>query len=184
MPVAIMIALAGAGTAISVIGQVKAGNAAKRAGEAERRAAESEADLSDYNASVADLQAQDAIARGMLDENQFRTSVKGLIGSERAGIAAGNVDVGFGSAVDVQADAAYLGELDARQIRLNAKREAWGYQVQGEDLRKRGQIQRTEGVMLAKAGGQRQTASRYAAVGSILGTTSSLLQAKYGWGGK
>lgn len=182
MPAAIpiMIGLSIVGTATQVIGQIKAGNAAKKAGEAQKQAADSEAGLSDYNAAVADLQAQDAIERGREEEGIFRAQVRGTIGSLRAGFAAGNVDVGFGSAVDVQADAAYLGELDSLTIRTNAAREAWGYNVQSEDLRKRAEITRKEGVNLAEAGRVQQTASRYAAAGSIISGTNSLLQLKYG----
>ena len=149
---ALALGLALAGTATSIYGQVKAGKAEKKAGEAEQRAAESQADLSDYNAAVADVQAQDAEARGAIEANRFRARTRGLVGEQRAGFAAGNVDVGFGSAVDVQADAAFLGELDALTVRTNAGREAWGYRVQAEDLRKGGEIMRQEGANAAAAG--------------------------------
>jgi len=177
----IALALAAASTATTVIGQVKAGNAAKRAGEAQREASESQAELADYNAAVADLQAKDAIARGAEEEARFRTQVKGAIGAQRAGLAASNVDVGFGSAVDVQADAAFLGELDALTIRTNAAREAWGYEVQAEDLRKRGEIARKEGVYFEAAGREAQSASRWGAASTVAGSAGSLLMQKYGF---
>lgn len=180
MPAAIPLAIAGVGYAINAVGTIKAGNAAKRAGEAEKAAKESEAQLAEYNAGVADLQAKDALERGYEDENKFRQSVRGMIGSQRAGQAASNVDVSYGSAVDVQADASFLGEMDALTIRNNAARESWGFDVQATDLRKRAEIARKEGVYLEAAGKQQQTASRYAAAGSIISGTSSLLQAKYG----
>lgn len=178
-----ILGLVAAGTATKVVGDIKAGNAAKRAGTAQREASESQADLADYNANVADLQAKDAVARGTEEESRFRSSVRGIIGSQRANQAAQGVDVGFGSTVDVQADAAFLGELDALTIKTNAAREAWGFQVQAEDLRKRGQIARKEGVYLEKSGQAAQSASRWSAAGSILGTGTSLLQMRYGFGG-
>lgn len=167
---------------VQAVGQVKAGNAARRAGEAGQRAADSSAELSDYNASVADLQAADALERGHEDESRFRSQVRGIIGAQRAGIAASGTDVNYGSALDVQADAAFLGELDALQIRTNASREAWGYKVQSHDFRRRAQIQRQEGVQLAEGGRAAQTSSRFAAAGSIIGTGASLLEARYGFG--
>jgi hypothetical protein len=176
------LALAGAGAATQAVGQYKAGQAAKKAGEAQRDASESEAQLADYNAQVADLQAADATARGAEDEQKFRTSVRGMIGSQRASQAAGNIDVSGGSAADVQADAAYLGELDALTIRTNAAREAWGYQVQGEDLRKRADIARKEGVYLEKAGQQQATTATIGAVGTLATTGGSLLMSRYGFG--
>lgn len=173
--------LAGVGTGVQVAGQIKAGRAARRAGEAQQEAAESQAELQEYNAAIADLQAKDAIERGAEEESRFRQGVKVMIGAQRAGIAASNVDVGFGSALDVQADAAYLGELDALTVRTNAAREAWGFKVQSEDLRKRAEIARKEGVYLEAAGRQAQTASRYAAAGTLIGAGGSLLEAHYGF---
>lgn len=179
---ALALTLAAAGTATSAYGQIRAGRAAKRAGEAQRDAAESQAELAEYNAAVAELQAQDAIDRGAEDEQRFRSQVRLLIGEQRAGQAASNVDVGFGSTVDVQADAAFLGELDALQLRNNAAREAWGYKVQGEDLRRRAEIARKEGVFLEAAGRQQQMTANIGAAGTILGAGSSLLMDKYGFG--
>jgi len=174
--------LAAGGAGLSAYGQVKAGKAATRAGQAQRSAAESQGELADYNAAVAETQAKDAVARGQLEEQRFRGQVRGTIGAQRAGAAADNIDVGFGSAVDVQADAAYLGELDALTIRSNAAREAWGYKVEATDLRKRGQIARKEGIYLEKAGRAQATSAYLGAAGTIVGTGGSLLAAKYGFG--
>jgi hypothetical protein len=156
MPAAIpiFIGLAAGGTALSAIGQIRSGNQAKALGE--------------FNARVAETQAADALTRGAEDEQKFRAGVKGLIGSQRAGFSGQNVDVGTGSPVDVQADAAFLGELDALTIRTNAAREAWGFRQQAENARLGGQ--------------QAQTASRWGAASTIVGGAGSLLQAKYGWG--
>lgn len=175
--------LSGVGTGINVVGGLKAGNAAKRAGEAQQRAADDSGDLADFNAQVATLQSDDAIARGRQDEQQFRTKVAGAIGTQRAGFAASNIDASYGSAVDVQADAAFLGELDALTIRGNATREAWGYKIQAEDLTRRGSIARKEGVAFAEAGRANQGASRWNAASSVVTTGASLLKAKYGFGG-
>jgi hypothetical protein len=181
---ALAIGLLVAGTATKVAGQVKAGNAAERAGEAEQQAKEAEGQLADYNASVAQLQAQDAVARGAQEESRFRSGVRGLAGSQKAGFAAGNVDVGFGSAVDVQADTAFLGELDALTIRTNAAREAWGYKVQAEDLTRRGQIARMEGAQAREAGKAAKSGSRWATAGSILEGASGAVSIgqRYGFG--
>jgi hypothetical protein len=164
----------------------QAARASEEAGAAERRAAESQAALADWNAGIADLQAKDAIERGAEDESRFRQYVRQMVGSQRAGFAAANVDVGFGSALEVQADAAMLGELDALTIRTNAAREAWGFQVQAQDLRQRAEIARSEGVMLEEAGRTQAAGQRAAGtLGAIrigLGAGSSLLQQRYGFG--
>jgi len=174
-------ALAIAGLALQAYGAVKAAKDAKKAGTAQQQAAESEAQIADYNASVADLQAKDAIERGALAESKFRSQVRGMIGTQRAGIAAGNVDVGYGSAVDVQGDAAYLGELDALTLRTNAAREAWGYNVQAGDLRKRAAIARKTGYYAGQAASANATTAAIQGIGSIALSTGSLLAQRYGF---
>lgn len=170
-----------ASTTMQVAGKIKEGNAAKKIGELEQEAANDAAGLTDYNAEVASLQAADAITRGTEEENRYRTGIRGIIGAQRTGFAGGNVDVGFGSAVDVSADAAFLGELDALTIQTNAAREAWGFEVEAEDLGRRADIQRKEGTAMAAAGRENQKASRYAAVATGIGGATSLLQMRYGY---
>lgn len=181
---AIALALAAGGTAVSAIGQYKAGQANKRAGEAAADVSESQAQVADYNAHVADLQAADALERGSEQEARYRTQIRGAIGAQRAGQAAGNIDVGFGSAADVQGDAAYLGELDALTIRTNAAREAWGYKVQSYDYTKQAAIDRKAGANQIAAGDAAAVAARYNVASTIVGGTTSLLQARYGFQGK
>jgi len=195
--------IAGVGTVVNAYGQYKAGKAAKkaakeaaketeRAGKAQKEAAESVASLSDYNAGVAQVQAQDAIERGAEAESRFRTQIRGVIGTQRANQAAGNIDVNYGSAVDVQADAAFLGEMDALQIRTNAARESWGYKVESHNYAMTASIQRKEGANLAlaaaaqargiRASGNASATANYLGAGStLLGGTTSLLQMSYGF---
>jgi hypothetical protein len=165
--------------ATQVYGQVKQGQAAKKTGELQKESSDSQAQVLDYNANVADLQAKDAVERGAEAENRFRAQIRGTIGTERAGFAAGNIDVSFGSAVDVQGDAAFLGELDALTLRTNAAREAWGYKVQATDIRHRAAVTRKEGVMMQDAGKVNANAAYWQAGGTILGGATSLLQTRY-----
>ncbi len=161
--------IAGVGLLVTYIGSRKAGNASKRASE-------SAAERDEWNAGIAELQAEDAIARGRDEESRFRTGVRRLIGSQRASFAAQGVKVNVGSAADVQGDSAYLGELDARQIRSNAEREAWGYQVEAADRRRMADIAR-------KGGQAAQTASRWQGASTAL-TGASMVADRYGWGGR
>jgi hypothetical protein len=168
---------------IGAYGKYKAGKAAKKAGQAGADIATSQAELSDYNADVAKLQAQDALERGAESESKFRAGVRGLVASQRTGFAAGNIDVAGGSAMDVQADAAFLGELDALTIRTNAAREAWGYQVQEEDLHRQAAIARKGGQMALAEGQSRANQEYLAAAGTIVGGATSLMGQRYGMGG-
>ena len=171
-----------AGTAVSVGGQVYAAHQAAGEGEAAQRAAESQAQLAEYNAAVAGVQAQDARQRGDLEANRFRERARQVVGEQRVGFAAAGVDVGYGSTVDVQADATFVGELDALTARTNAAREAWGYEVEGVDLQKQADILRKEGVAAAAAGRSRRTAGYIGAVGTGLQGAGSILESKYGLG--
>jgi hypothetical protein len=169
------------GTGVSAYGQWRAGGAAAKAGRLERAAKESEAELADYNAAVADLQAEDALARGAEEENNFRAQVKTLIGRTRTSFAAGNIDVTSGLPVDVAADIAHTGELDALTIRNNAAREAWGFNVEGEDLRRRATIIRKEGSALEAGGRAARSASRLSAASTLATGGASILFQKYGF---
>ncbi len=174
-----LIAMGVASLVMQYVGSRKTAAATKAAGEAQKKVAESSAEVLDYNAMIADLQAKDAIARGAEAESRFRSQIRGTIGAQRAGIAAGNVDVSFGSAVDVQGDAAFLGELDALTLRTNAAREAWGYRVQATDIRKKAEIARKEGVNAITAASAQVSAQNWNTAGSLLGSGASLLQMRY-----
>ncbi len=155
MPGGVTAAAIAISTGVQVIGQVKAGRAAKKAGE--------------FNAQVAELQAKDALARGKQDEQAYRLQVQGLMGTQRTDFAGQNVDVESQSALDVRSDTAYLGELDAQQIRANAQREAWGYRVQAQQSRMQGNAQ--------------ANAQYYGAAGSAISGATTLIGMKYGYGG-
>ena len=191
------------GAVLSGVSQYGAGQAAKRVGEVNARGIEEASELNaqlveegtetnsqllEFNAGLAEMKAKDALYRGREEERRFRDEVRGLIGTQRTLYAAGNVDVGSGSALDVQTDTAYQGELDALQIRVNASREAWGFTSESQALkfeaantRRLGRLQargiRTSArydALSSRMGGQAAaSAGKYAAVGSILGGAGS-----------
>src|SRR5262247_2762020 len=92
------------------------------------------------------------------------------------------------TALGVQAASSLYGAhsaAKAAEAQTNAAREAWGYQVEAVDLRRRAVLARREGVLLEQAG--RAEAHGYrvggalSAAGTIAGGTASLLQARYGF---
>lgn len=149
-----MAALSLIGTLFGAWGQHETGQANKR--------------LAEYNANVAEYQADDAIKRGEVAAGRRRLQTKQVIGDQRVSLASQGVEINEGSAVDVQANAAYLGELDAVTIKNNAAREAWGYKVQAKDLTARGNI-------------AAMTADSMAA-NTLLTGSSNLMLARYGFG--
>lgn len=96
--------------------------------------------LNEWNAQIAQLQAQDAIKRGEIAAERAGTQTGIMIGAERAGTAAGNIDANSGTAASIQADTAKFGALDELTIRNNAARQAWGYQTEAMDSTFRGMM--------------------------------------------
>lgn len=124
--------VAGIGFGLSAYGQYQAGQMNR--------------DLMRYNAQVAEYQSEDALVRGEIKEQRFRRDAAKFIGSQKVALAAQGIEIDDDSALDVMANTAYLAEVDALTIRNNAKREAWGYKVQAEDYRFRGEIEAFEGT--------------------------------------
>lgn len=132
-------------------------NQRKQASAAEAQGAYEGAALR-QNASLADAQAADAISRGQVEESRYRLGTRQQIGSTRAGLAAQGVDLGSGSALDVQASEASIGELDALTIRNNAAREAWGFNVDALNFRQQAKLAEFGGKQAA-AGYRAQSVS-------------------------
>lgn len=112
-------------------------------------------EVAKVNAGISNRAAQDAITRGGIEADEQRKTTQQVIGAQRTGFAAGNIDVNTGSAGQIQNDTAALGELDALTIMNNAAREAYGYKVQAMDQRQQSKLAKYQGKM--------------GAVGSILG---------------
>jgi hypothetical protein len=158
-------ALNGASTVSQFAVQRKQANAIQRAGTYEQAAY-------NQNASFADEQAADAIARGQTAELRQRVATRQFRGAQRAELASQGIDVGSGSALDLQDETVAMGELDALTIRNNARRLAYGFNVQAGDLRRQG--------ILAELAAQNQAgALRAASYGTLLtgiGNTLSIYQ--------
>lgn len=132
--------LSAAGTAASVVGNVKAGNAAKNQGE--------------FNAGIDEQNARNAISDATSNEQQQRLDDRRVIASNTAAIGASGIDVNSGSPLDVLAEQHRQGELNALNVRRQGALQA---QADLNDA----QAQRM-------AGANAQTASRYNAASSLL----------------
>ncbi len=108
--------------------------------------------VAEQNAQVQDQAADLAIKRGEVEVGRIKTKAGLEIGRARTEIARSGLDIG--SATDVLEDARMYSELDALTARNNARREAWGYKVQGVSARAQGQLDEMRGT--------------YGAVGSLL----------------
>lgn len=141
----IMIAMTIASTAMSVAGSIQQGQA--QASQAKYNAA-----VARNNQMIAQQNAQDALDRGALEEEQRRKKTQFLIGQQRASLAGQGADLSSGSALDLMADIAATGELDALNIRRNAALEARQYQLQGMNFQAENQLQMMQASNARTAG--------------------------------
>jgi hypothetical protein len=111
------------GTGLNIMGQIQQSNA--QAGMASYQA-----QLARNNQMIAEWTAQRALQQGQADEQQQRLDTAGLIGKQRAALAAQGGDVNSGSPVDIVGDTARAGEFDARSIRSNAEIKAYDARLQ------------------------------------------------------
>jgi len=116
-------------TGIGVMGQIGQQQAQAQAATAARNQAIYQAQVAQQNQELARRQSADATQRGQVAEENRRRQMALQIGQQQAGLAAQGTDL-EGSPTDILGDTAAAGELDARTIRANAAREAYGYQVQ------------------------------------------------------
>ena len=105
------------GTAFEVQGQLMAGQAAKRR-------ADYQAAVLRNNAKLFMEAAEDALVRGRIAVQRQQTATAQLVGRQRVALAASGILVDEGSAADLVADTAFVGEQQVVDLRINAEREA------------------------------------------------------------
>lgn len=92
------------------------------------------------NERMAKIQAEDAVRRGERDASKLRKGVRGVIGRQRAALAAQGIAIDSGDALTIQEETASFGALDAITLKTNAWREAWGYRMNAEIASMQGQM--------------------------------------------
>lgn len=110
-------ALQGAATVASTVGAITAGIGQHQQAKAAEAAART--------------QAKDALARGDQAAADLAKEQSGFRGQQIAALAASGAEVGYGSANQIQQDTLMLQREDQRRVQENARREAWGYSVEG-----------------------------------------------------
>lgn len=94
-----------------------------------------EAAIADINASLSEKAAQQELQRGQFEVGQITRRAGQVKGSQRASMAANGIDLGVGSAAELQASTDLMKEQDARQAEINAIAGAWGYRTQGANYK-------------------------------------------------
>lgn len=127
-------------TALLVSGLVLTGTGQITQGIAQKKAA-------DANAHVQRIMATDALERGKAKEASQRRKTAALKGKQAAMFGASGGEVNTGSALEILADTAQFGELDALRIRNNAERESFAHLSSASISEAQGKNARTAGII-------------------------------------
>lgn len=82
-----------------------------------------------FNAKLAELSAQGELEKGQHEAMRLTMKAGQIKSAQRASMAANGIDLGEGSAAEVQASTDIMKEIDKNTIEANAIRSAWGYRT-------------------------------------------------------
>jgi hypothetical protein len=119
---AIGMGTAAAGGATGVIGSLFQG-------QAQSNMYKYQAGVAQVNAKVANQDAQYATEAGNVEATNSGLRTRAEVGTTRAGMAAGNVDINSGSGARVVSSETAIGQENEATIRANAAKRAYGFEV-------------------------------------------------------
>lgn len=96
--------------------------------------------MAEYDAKQLDDMAVDAINRGEGEAQRVGKEGRRIQGEQRSGFAGQGIDVGVGTAADLQLETLDLNARDMRTVRLNAMEEARGIRTQAATTRANGRM--------------------------------------------
>lgn len=129
---------------------IQAGSAAKQAGEI-RDSADLTQSLNEINAKYYDYDAHQAEIFGQTEAASYDKKVTSTIGAQRVGYAAGNVDVNYGTAKDLQNETKLIGNLNILDITNEARSRAQGIRQNAWNLRYSGKMANEQAHINANA---------------------------------
>ena len=116
------------------------------------------------NQILAEQAAQDAERRGSETAAAVRRRGDQTLGAQRAAQAAAGLDLGVGTAAELQDQTSFFSDTDQRTARMNAAKEAWSARAQGSNFRFQGDAAASNANLAATGtliGGASQVAGRW-----------------------
>lgn len=110
--------------------------------QAERADAEFQRRAMERHAALLERARVDRLRAGEREAGLQERRAAGVVGAQRAALAASGVDVNTGSAALIQQVTSMQGREEANTVRINAFREALGYKLEAEEERGRAGILR------------------------------------------
>ena len=126
------VAVAAVGTAVKIVGGIKAGNAAQKAAQ--------------YNADVAKRNAEQTLEKARQDERLYRIQADKQVGENQAARGASGIRA-TGSFQQIMAESFMNIEEDAKNIKLGGERQAQGFRDEAQLATMQGQAARTNSVI-------------------------------------
>lgn len=158
----------------SLIGQIGGGVTSAIGGyfsaATQKATLKGQAAVADTNARIAELGAQSALLQGQQQVGALTLRAGQLKSSQRAALAANGIDLGVGSAVELQASTDIMAQIDKNTIEANAVRSAWGYRTQAVNFQNEALTKRATAGAISPFG---------AAAGSLLGSAGSVAGSWY-----
>lgn len=121
---AVALAATAAGGTVAAVGQYQQGQVAKQVGA--------------NNQVMAEYAAKDALRRGEDEAIAARRRGDQVKGAQRARMAANGIDLGVGTAAELQDQTDFFSAGDQGTARFNASRDAWSARVGGANARAQG----------------------------------------------
>lgn len=103
----------------------------QRQAEANAQANAYQAQVARNNQTLADMYAERSQQQGGVQAENKQLETAQRLSAVRAAIGGNGLDPSSGSGLRLQKDTLAMGDLDARTIRANAARDAYGYHTQG-----------------------------------------------------
>lgn len=155
-PTTIMLITTAVAGGIAAKGQYEQGQMAKQVGR--------------NNEIMAEYAAQDALKRGEEDAQAARRKGDQVLGAQRAAQAASGLDLGVGTAAELQDQTSFFSQVDQRTLRGNAAREAWAARAGGAQARAQGNASASQANLSATGtllGSASQVASKWYTPSSV-----------------
>lgn len=140
-----------------------------------------QAKVAQENAKIAEQNAASERQSGLEEARLKRIQTLQAIGSQQTGMAANNVDITQGTALDTIEDTAQYGELDALMLQYNAERNAINYEMQAGNLNNQANLDMLASRNAATAGKINALAYTFNGMSDVAGGLGDLGKVSNRW---
>jgi hypothetical protein len=103
--------------------------------KSEKANLKAQASIDELNASLADRQFEQSLTRGREEKQMAQLRTAQTKSSQRAAFGASGVDLSSDTAINILTSTDWAGEIDAKNIELNAINTAFGYKTNATNYR-------------------------------------------------